>query len=313
MNGLELSRRFYLEHGEPMLRQRFPEIIDRLAAGLVGPGSECFGFDDELSRDHDFEPGFCIFVPDDLDRQIMFRLEREYAALPREYLGFKRLSVSPVGGSRHGVIVTGDFLAAHTGRRDGALTPREWMRLPEQYLAEVTNGELYFDGRGSLTSVRERLIRMPEDVRRKKLAGNLLLMAQSGQYNYSRCVSRGDTAAAQLSAVEFVKYALRACFNIEGRYMPYYKWSFRAFSGLGELSRLYDALEFLISTDNDKKLSKLKAELIEDVASAVADAACALCSVKKPGDGSLERLAYACNDTVADADLRNLNILYAVD
>ena len=46
MKGLELSRRFYLECGEPMLREQFGDILDLLAVGLVGSGSECFGYDD---------------------------------------------------------------------------------------------------------------------------------------------------------------------------------------------------------------------------------------------------------------------------
>ena len=70
MKGLELSRKFYETYGAPMLHEKFPELEDKLAIGLVGDGSECFGYDDDISRDHDFEPGFCIFVPDDIDTPV---------------------------------------------------------------------------------------------------------------------------------------------------------------------------------------------------------------------------------------------------
>ena len=86
MKGLELAKAFYEEYGKPMLEE-FPEIKDKLAIGLCGSGSECFGFDDEFSKDHDFEPGFCIFLPDEreVDRHTAFRLERAYAKLPMEF------------------------------------------------------------------------------------------------------------------------------------------------------------------------------------------------------------------------------------
>jgi len=87
MKGLELSRRFYETYGAPMLSEKFPEFEDKLAIGLVGDGSECFGYDDDISRDHDFEPGFCIFVPDDIDSRTEFRLERAYAKLPKSFEG----------------------------------------------------------------------------------------------------------------------------------------------------------------------------------------------------------------------------------
>ena len=78
MNGLELSRAFYEEHGKPMLEEQFPQLLPLLAVGLFGSGSECFGYDDETSRDHDFEPGFCLFLPDEsvVDRRTAFLLER---------------------------------------------------------------------------------------------------------------------------------------------------------------------------------------------------------------------------------------------
>ena len=63
MQGLEFSERFYRTYGEPMLLEKFPDVIGLLAIGLAGSGSECFGYDDALSQDHDFEPGFCLFLP----------------------------------------------------------------------------------------------------------------------------------------------------------------------------------------------------------------------------------------------------------
>ena len=89
MKGLDLARRYYEEYGKKMLEEEFPQALPFLAVGLVGSGSECYGFDDEISKDHDFEPGFCIFLPDEeaVSRRDAFLLERAYAKLPREYGG----------------------------------------------------------------------------------------------------------------------------------------------------------------------------------------------------------------------------------
>ena len=65
MNGLELSRAYYETFGRPMLEERFPELLPKIAVGLCGSGSECWGYDDAVSRDHDFEPGFCIFLSEE--------------------------------------------------------------------------------------------------------------------------------------------------------------------------------------------------------------------------------------------------------
>ena len=64
MKALELSRRYYFDCCEPVLRREVPELLPRLAAGLVGEGSDCFGYDDELSRDHDWGLRVCLFFPD---------------------------------------------------------------------------------------------------------------------------------------------------------------------------------------------------------------------------------------------------------
>ena len=230
MKGIELSERFYAEFGEPMIRREFPSVERYIAVGLTGSGSECFGFDDEISRDHDFEAGFCIFLPDEdiVDRRTAFELERAYSRLPKEYMGYRRSIISAVGGNRHGVIRMSDFFTQKTGRADGDLSLDAWMSVPEQSLAEATNGKVFFDGLGRFTEIRERLSYLPDDVRLKKLAGNLLIMGQSGQYNYGRCLSRGETGAAQLAVSEFVRSAMNCIFLLNKKYIPYYKWSFCA-------------------------------------------------------------------------------------
>lgn len=313
MRGIELSKRFYHEFGEPLLREKFPELMRFIAVGLVGAGSECFGYDDELSRDHDFEPGFCIFVPGEeiIGRRAVFELERAYAYLPREFEGVARGLIAPVGGRRRGVINTGDFYYDRIGRRGAFESDADWFGVPDFYLAEATNGEIFFDGYGEFTAIRNSLLDIPENVRLKKLAGHLLLAAQSGQYNYARCVKHGERAAAQLAAAEFVRESMACMFLLEKRHMPYYKWSFRALSELKTFSGQYDSLEFLISSQNDGGLAEIKSGVIEDVSAAI------IRELREQGlgaseDAFLEAHAYGVNKMISDPRIRELGVLYAV-
>ena len=314
MNGLEIARGYYEEFGKPMLEAEFPDILPFLAAGFVGNGSEHYGYDDEISRDHDFEPGFCLFLPGEeiVDRRRAFQLERAYAKLPKEYAGIKRQYISPVGGNRNGVFRTEEFYMKSVGSSNGELTSMQWLRLPDYALAEAVNGEVFFDNYGEFTGIREKLILMPEDIKLKRLAGNLLIMAQSGQYNFVRCMKHGEPEAAQLACVEFVNAAMKVIFLLQDRYMPYYKWSFRAFRELIGTEDLSDHLSFLLFGDNrDNAAAERKYDIIEKIASEtitrlqewqLTEAVC----------GDLEKHAYSVNDRIADSGVRNMNILVAV-
>ena len=271
------------------------------------------GFDDDISRDHDFEPGFCIFLPgeDIVSRRDAFLLERAYSKLPSEFMGFKRQKCDAVGGNRHGVIRMSDFFIEKCGSPDGMLTKRDFFVVPEQSLAEATDGELFFDGLGEFSAIRRRLSYFPEDVRVKKLAGNLLLMAQSGQYNYPRCIARGDAAAAQLAVIEFVKATLHAIFLLNRRYIPYYKWQFRALRDLPMLSYLDTELEYLISSGNDSEGYNDKLATIDKISREIICALQAQVLTCYTG-GELEGHAYSVNGKIADGEIRNLHILYGV-
>ena len=313
MNGLELSRAYYEQYGEPMLRERFPQLMPLLAAGLAGSGSECWGYDDEISRDHDFEPGFILFLPgeDVVDRRTAFALERAYAALPKEFMGLKRAMLAPVGGARHGVLRTADFFREKTGSADGNLSLMEWLALPEYLLAEAVNGEIFADGLGEVTAIRDRLRHRPTDVRLKKLAGQLLLMGQSGQYNYRRCLLHGETGAAQLAVAEFVKSAMAAVFLLNDIYQPYYKWSFRAMRALPRLSITAELLEYLLTTDNEEEIASEKYAVMEGIAADIIGELQAQ-GLTQAVCGDLEKHAYSVNDRISDAQIRNLHILAAV-
>lgn len=313
MKGLELSYNFYLQHGLPMLQKDFSHVLPFVATGMAGSGSECFGYDDELSQDHDFEPGFCIFIPDEsvVDEKTAFELQRAYDKLPREFMGLSRSIDTPVGGRRNGVIRMTEFFTAKAGTPDGRLGKKDWFFVPEQGLLEVTNGRVFRDDSGVFTDIRQSLSCMPRDVQLKKLAGNILTMAQSGQYNYNRCIGRGETAAAQLAVSEFVKSALHTVFLLNGEYMPYYKWCFKALRDLPILSELHADLEYLISSGNDSDNALKKVLIIEEVCSKITEQLKAQ-NLTTFGGTELEGHAYSVNNMIADGEIRNLHILYGV-
>ena len=313
MKGIEISKAYFEEYGRPMLEREFSEALPYLCVGLVGSGSECFGFDDEVSRDHDFEPGFCIFIPgeDVLDRRTEFLLERAYAKLPKEFMGLKRGLVSPVGGRRNGVIRISDFYTDKLGHPDGELSVQDWLTLPDSFLFEATDGEIFFDNYGEFTEIRNRIKECPEDIRLKKLAGNLLVMAQSGQYNFGRCLSHGETGAAQLAVFEFVRAAIKTVFLINRKYMPYYKWSFRAMRDLELFSTFSDSFEYLMTSENSEENAETKSMVIEDIASLIIGYLIEN-NMTKAVCGDLEKHAYSVNDMISDPNIRNLNIFSAV-
>ena len=344
MKGLELSEQFYKEYGEPMLRENFPELLPFLAAGLFGSGSECLGYDDETSEDHDFEPGFCIILPgeDVVDRKQAFQLERAYMKLPQEYLGYKRPKMLPVGGARRGVIRMADFFSEHTGYETGDPDPYDYLHLPEQSLLEATNGKVFFDNYGEFTRIRRNLSYFPEDIRLKKLSGQLLLMEQAGQYNYPRILKHKETAAAQLALNEFVKASLSVVYLLNKRYQPYYKWVFRGFRDLQVLTELKEDLEVLLMTDNEPETAEIKMDIIEKICQNVRNELSrqGLLDLSRTSHGigplnplkmerpnsqvpdekeeegennaDLERIAYQVNDMITDPDIRNLHILAGV-
>ena len=117
MKGLELSEKYYETVGKEMLLTKYPEYFGRMAIGLVGQGSECFGFDDEISTDHDFGAAFCIWLNEQDFQEVGFKMMLDYDKLPKEFMGVPARIVTTNGGGRVGVHETGMFYQNFIGNK----------------------------------------------------------------------------------------------------------------------------------------------------------------------------------------------------
>ncbi len=260
VSGLKLARAFWTQMGKPMIAAKYPQYAGCIAAGLVGHGSECYGFDDAYSQDHDFGPRFCLWLTDEDYAAIGEQLEVDYEALPRKFsvdaqgrVTFEAHARSDASGAfpsagagspvtpraqganrRDGVFRIGDFFESITGYHTAPAqtAPHEWLMLQESTLAAATNGEVFADPTGLFSKTRQGFKNMPDDVRLALISKRLGMIAQAGQYNLPRSLKRGDGAAAWLSIHEFVQATASLVFLVNVPmvvgYMPYYKWQFAA-------------------------------------------------------------------------------------
>ncbi len=309
MKGLEEAKKFYETAGKEMIAREFKEYEGRIAVGLVGHGSECFGFDDVLSRDHDFETGFSLWLTREDEEKIGFKLTRAYDKLKAEYNGTELSHTSVIGANSQGVLRIEDFYRRYTGREGAPSDWRDWLYTESSYFAEATNGEVFRDDLGVFSKIRDDILTgMPEDVRLKKIAARCVRMAQTGQYNYGRALAHGEEGAAALALDDFVRNAVETIFLLNKRHCPYYKWMFRAMRTLEKLSDLCAPLEFLLTAENDEQGKKVKSEIIEDVALAISNELREQ-NLSDAKDNYLEPHGFSVQKRIKTAEIRNLHIL----
>lgn len=256
--GMALCRDFYQEHGVPMIATHFPHQASQIAVGLVGHGSECFGFDDCFSRDHDFGAGFCLWLPDALYLEIGEALQREYDKLPMVYQGVARTPSS--GEKRVGVFSISGFYQRILGRSTPPVTEAQWEALEEKSLATATNGAVFRDDLGEFTRIRQALLNhYPVEVLCHKVAHFSHEISQKGQYNLPRTLKRGDFFTARLILAQFQEDVLSLAYLLQGVYAPFYKWVMPQWKKLDSTQELTSLLEEFsaISIPEDKNSDKL--------------------------------------------------------
>ena len=260
MKGLELSRRYYEEICRPAVEKSLKEHLNKMAFGLVGDGSECYGFDDEISQDHDFGPRVMIWLTPDDFTVFGADLQDLLSKLPRQFLGYDGVNTSRYGDGREGVFTIPAFYKRFTGLDHPPSTTNEWRLIPEVNLSLATNGEVFTDSVGEFTRYRNLLLAgYPEDLRLKMMAARCMKIAQSGQYNYARSMKRKESVAALAALAEFTDAAISMIYLMNKRYKPFYKWMHRGlkdlpilgketyllFETLSKSTRVYDNIDTL--------------------------------------------------------------------
>lgn len=277
--GIEESEEFFYSEVLPLFKKKYTDILPYSAFGLVGMGSECLGYDDYLSRDHDFDKRVILFLPKDVYDKCINNIH------------FSQENLSGLIQ----VQTIESFYKYYTLYENGPVTNREFLKVPQDLLKTATNGKVYVDNFRKFTEIRKRLLKYyPNDVRLKKMAFCLNKMAQSGQYNYLRSVKRKDYIASLWAKNEFIRYLIEFLHLINKKYMPYYKWYKRS---LLELD-LYDITTFenleKLALANDEDKSKDNYMIIESICKKVVT----YLNYTKLTDSSIDFLIYQALEIV---------------
>ena len=269
MRGLALSRLYYHEVFLPACRRSLPRALGHFAVGLVGEGSECFGYDDDLSQDHSFGPRLCIWLTQEDCARWGQDLNALWLDLPDTFRGYQRPVSTVHEGQRSGVFTVDGFYRQLLGVADAPDKPSCWLAIAEPYFAAATNGEVYSDEPGQFTAVRKRLLAyFPDDVARYYMARHAAIAAQTGQYNLLRAHRRGEELAVSGIKARFIQSAIAMVFLLNRTYRPFYKWAPRAMRTLPVLGgTVHDKLLRLSKTSAVRE----QIALVEEVCACMLD------------------------------------------
>jgi hypothetical protein len=265
MNALDISERFFRMHGDRMINTKFPRLQHRMAVGLVGEGSECFGFDDEILRDRYWGPGFCIWLESDDYKAVGPALQAEYERLPKRSDNLEP-PASTRGKTGVGVFEIGEFYRRFIGLTCVPDDPLKWFYIPEPNLAACTNGKIFFDPPGRFSAIRQGLLAFfPEQVRFAKMALRCAA-AHICQDSIPGLIKQNQPAEAEYAATKYASEIISLVFLINRRFRPSYQWSLRAMRSLRIKG---DFFYSGISEMNAEPHLGKKMDLIEQMSSAV--------------------------------------------
>lgn len=268
VTGLELCRAYYETCGRAMIHEKFPEYEGRIAVGLVGEGSDCFGYDDEASRDHDWGPSFLMWVSDQVYEEIGEQLQTAYEELPQTFLGYT-YRTSRQGAGRRGVQTIRSFYGRLLGaeQTEGIRKAMEtenpglipFRQMEESALAAAVNGSVFRDDEGIFTQIRTMLKEdYPERLRYLRIAEAAARFSQYGQYNSSRMLRRGDRLTCRMMLGTAAREALKLVYYLEGQYPPHDKWLAEGVRRMGGYEQLLQLLENTLGAGEEEACGQME-------------------------------------------------------
>jgi len=243
--GLKLSQYLYEEAVRPILERHFPELP--YSAALFGTGSEGLGFDTPQSMDHDWGPRLLLFLAESdidtyrprIEQALVHELPPSIHGIPLDLAIARHSDHAPTPQTLRNL--AGHSVRLHTVRGfvrsvlnveyDQEWRAADWLSFPSQDLRSLTGGQVFHDGLGQLTMLREKLSYYPHDLWLYLLAAQWQRIDQEEPF-MGRCGQAGDELGSRLVAARLVKDIMRLCFLMERQYAPYIKWFGTAFGRL---------------------------------------------------------------------------------
>jgi hypothetical protein len=230
---IDISRTFFEEVVKPILETHFPEETARTAFGVFGYGSDALRLDDEYSRDHHWGLRIDALMPADVFEQKRHAIvETLRAHLPASYYGHSLREAHLVGAG-----LAPDNLPAFLRRTIGLdRAPQrweEWLRIPEEDIIHIVNGEVWSDPLGEFSAIRDVFLGYyPEPVRLRRIAHWCRFFSGMGAYALKRAILRGNEFYATTRFSNAIRLGIHLAFLLDKRYFPYDKWLMAYFAGL---------------------------------------------------------------------------------
>lgn len=240
MKGIELSRRFWHQVGEPILKARLGAGMSDISVALIGNGSEVLGLDDELSQDHNFWPRLTVLLqpgagavvgPDEM-HGIVSQLPESFGGYPVPRSGlypsiqFRALS---------------EFICEHACVTQYPFTTHDWLTVNEQLLLELTSATVFHDPNGSLRDALTTIEFWPEPL--VPFLNLRALQRLSEVSGIARSISRSDIVSTNSYFAQFSYFAIHLFHLLHRKYCPYPKWMAASVREIGpEGARLEEIL-----------------------------------------------------------------------
>lgn len=248
MNGMALCAAYYQECVAPILERCFPNLA--YSAGLVGPGSDVLGYDDEVSRDHDWGPRLYLF-PEDYSEELKEDLNKALKEnLPRVFRGFNVGFAAPGEDGTTTMTATDEafrplvwimpfstFLTEQIGCPNADdISPAEWLAFSEHKLLTLARGKFFRDDL-NLDREMKKLAAYPRDVWLYLLFSDWCAVSEERAF-VKRTAVRDDDIGSRLITARIAHRLMHLAFLYERKFAPYGKWFGTAFRELSAFARL---------------------------------------------------------------------------
>lgn len=227
LKGLELNEYYYNDNFKAILEKNYRDILSNISVCSIGFGSDKIKLDDELSRDHDFEPGFIILVDSNVTEKDFLELKKDYDSLNKHY---KRYFIRNES-NRNGVFRLSDY--------ENALVESDLSF--DEIAFFLSNGKIFMDEGNLLKNIQSKYRIRYEEKHLERIAKKAIEIAQLSEYNIERMRKR-DSISYRLLENELIKKLIEFCYLKEKKYYVDFKWQIKII----ENTKSYKDLKFII-------------------------------------------------------------------